>query len=52
LKLITRIIAEENVKPLMEKLTNIREKIRYGKKMNRRLQNMPLLDKNPVLHCL
>jgi len=40
-KIIAHIIAEENVKPVMEELTDIREKIRYGRKMNRRLHNMP-----------
>jgi len=40
-KIIAKIVAEENVKPVMEKLTDIREKIRYGRKMNRRLHNMP-----------
>ncbi len=39
--LLTQIIAEENVKPAMEKLTNIRKKIRYGRKMNRRLHDIP-----------
>ncbi len=34
------IIAEEDVKPMMEKLT-IRKKTRHGRKMNRRLHNMP-----------
>ncbi len=40
-KTIARIIAEEKVKPVMETLTNIREKIRYGRKMNRRLHSIP-----------
>ncbi len=40
-RIIARIIVEEKVKPVMEKLINIREKIRYGRKMNRRLHNMP-----------
>ncbi|RDD53157.1 MAG: transposase [Candidatus Korarchaeota archaeon NZ13-K] len=40
-KIIARIVAEENVKPVMERLTDMREKIRYGRKMNRRLHSMP-----------
>ena len=40
-RVIAHIIAEEKVKPVMEKLTNIREKIRYGRRMNRRLHSMP-----------
>ncbi|MEM4310767.1 MAG: hypothetical protein QXX95_00050 [Nitrososphaerales archaeon] len=40
-KIIAGIIAEENVKPIMEKLTYIRERIQYGRKMNRRLHNLP-----------
>jgi len=34
-KIIAKIAAEEKVKPVMKKLTNIREKIRYSRKMNR-----------------
>ncbi|MEM3833413.1 MAG: transposase [Thermoprotei archaeon] len=40
-KIIAGVIAEENVKPVMEKLKGIRERIRYGRKMNRRLHAMP-----------
>jgi putative transposase len=40
-KTIAEIIAEENVKPVMEKLKNIRERIRYGRRMNRRLHSIP-----------
>jgi len=40
-KTVARIIAEQNVKPVMEDLTNIRDRIRYGRKMNRRLHSMP-----------
>jgi putative transposase len=40
-KIVARIIAEESVKPVMEKLTNIRERIKYSRKMNRRLHSMP-----------
>ncbi|MEM3785943.1 MAG: transposase [Nitrososphaeria archaeon] len=40
-KIIAGVIAEENVKPVTEKLTHIRERIRYGRKMNRRLHSMP-----------
>ncbi|MEM3546254.1 MAG: transposase [Candidatus Bathyarchaeia archaeon] len=40
-KIIAGIIAEENVKPVMEGLTHIRERIRYGRKVNRRLHSMP-----------
>jgi len=40
-KIIAGIIAEENVKPVMEKLTHIRERIRYGRRMNRRLHSTP-----------
>ncbi|MEM2626334.1 MAG: transposase [Candidatus Jordarchaeales archaeon] len=40
-KIVTRIVAEENVKPVMEELTHIRGRIRYGRVMNRRLHSMP-----------
>lgn len=40
-KFIAHLISEENVKPVMEELTNIRERIRYGRKMNRRLHAIP-----------
>ena len=39
-KIIAKIISEENVKPVMEQLKNIRERIKYGRKMNRRLHSM------------
>jgi len=38
---ISEIMAKEKVKPAMEKLKNIREKIKYGKRMNRRLHSIP-----------
>jgi putative transposase len=34
-------VAEEKVKPVMENLKSIRERIRYGRRMNRRLHSMP-----------
>ena len=40
-KVIAGIVSEEHVKPVMEKLKDIRERIRYGRKMNRRLHAMP-----------
>jgi len=40
-RVIADIIAEEGVKPVIEELKDIREKIRYGKRMNRRLHSMP-----------
>lgn len=48
-KIIAYIIAEEKVKSVMEKLTNIREKIQYGRKMNRRLHNMRLEEYSSML---
>ncbi|MBS7614112.1 transposase, partial [Candidatus Bathyarchaeota archaeon] len=38
---IKRIVARENVKPVMEDLTYLRDRIRYGRRMNRRLHSMP-----------
>jgi len=35
------IVAEEGVKPVMEELKNIGEKIRCGRRVNRRLRSMP-----------
>jgi putative transposase len=40
-KIVAEIVAEEKVKPVMENLKNIRERIRYGRRMNRRLHSMP-----------
>lgn len=40
-KIIANIIANENIKPMMENLINLRENMRYGKRMNRRLHNIP-----------
>ncbi|MEM3441078.1 MAG: transposase [Candidatus Bathyarchaeia archaeon] len=40
-KFIAHIIAEENVKPVMEVLTNIREGIRFNRRLNRRLHSLP-----------
>jgi len=40
-KIIACIIAEENVKPVMERLINIRKRIKCGRRMNRRLHSMP-----------
>jgi len=40
-KIVAEIIAKENVKPVMEKLKNIRRRIKYGRMMNRRLRNIP-----------
>jgi putative transposase len=40
-KIVAEIIAEENVKPVMEKLKNIRRRIKYGRMMNRRLHSIP-----------
>ncbi|MEM4675372.1 MAG: zinc ribbon domain-containing protein [Nitrososphaerota archaeon] len=35
------MVAEENARPVMEELTHIRERIRYGRVMNRRLHSIP-----------
>ncbi|MEM3512245.1 MAG: transposase, partial [Candidatus Jordarchaeales archaeon] len=40
-KVVAGVVAEENVKPVMEELTHIRERIRYGRVMNRRLHSIP-----------
>ena len=40
-KTLARIVAEEKAKPVMEDLKNIRKKMKYSKKMNRRLHSMP-----------
>jgi len=40
-KIVAEIVAEEKVKPVMENLKNIRERIKYGRRMNRRLHSMP-----------
>ncbi len=40
-KIISQIVREKNVKSVMEKLTNIRERVQYGRRMNRRLHSMP-----------
>jgi putative transposase len=34
-------VAGEKVKPIMEELKNMREKIKYGRRMNRRLHSIP-----------
>ncbi|MBC7090520.1 MAG: IS200/IS605 family element transposase accessory protein TnpB [Nitrososphaeria archaeon] len=40
-KIIANIVAEENVKPTIENLKYIRERMKYGRKMDRRLHSMP-----------
>ncbi|MCQ5340227.1 MAG: transposase [Candidatus Methanomethylicia archaeon] len=40
-KIIAEIVAGEKVKPVMEKLKNMRESMKYGRRMNRRLHSMP-----------
>jgi len=40
-KIVAKIASEENVQPVMENLADIRKKIQYGRKMNRRLHSMP-----------
>jgi len=40
-KTIAKIVAEEKAKPVMEELKNIRKKIKYGKRINRRLHSTP-----------
>jgi len=40
-KVIAEIVAEERVKPVMENLKNIRERIKYRRRMNRRLHSIP-----------
>jgi len=34
-------VAREKVKPIMEDLKNMREKMKYGRRMNRRLHSTP-----------
>jgi putative transposase len=38
---IAEIVAEEEVKPVMEELRNIRGRMKYGRRMNRRLHSIP-----------
>jgi putative transposase len=40
-RIITEIVAGEKVKPVMEELKNMREKMKYGRRMNRRLHIIP-----------
>jgi putative transposase len=40
-RIIAEIVAGEKVKPVMEELKNMRERIKYGMRMNRRLHSMP-----------
>ena len=40
-KTIAEIVAEEKVKPVMEKLKNMRERMKYSRRMNRRLHSTP-----------
>ncbi|MCS7116104.1 MAG: transposase [Nitrososphaerota archaeon] len=40
-KIIAKIVDEEEVKPIMEELKGIREKVHYTKIMNRRLHTIP-----------
>ena len=40
-KTIAMIVAEEKVKPVMEELRDIRNRIKYCKRMNRRLHSIP-----------
>jgi len=40
-KIISEICRKENVYPILENLKNIRKRIKYGKKLNRRLHSMP-----------
>jgi IS605 OrfB family transposase len=35
------IVVEEKVKPVMEELKDIRNRIKYGKRMNRKLHSIP-----------
>ncbi|MBC7113154.1 MAG: IS200/IS605 family element transposase accessory protein TnpB [Candidatus Methanomethyliales bacterium] len=39
--MIAKIVDEEKVIPVMERLKDIRKRIKYGRRMNRRLHNMP-----------
>jgi len=43
-EIIAQIIDEERVRPVMERLTKIGERIRYGRKMNRRLHNILFME--------
>jgi IS605 OrfB family transposase len=40
-KIIAKIAVGEKVKPIMEKLKGMRERMQYGRRMNRRLHSMP-----------
>lgn len=40
-KIVAEIVAKEEVVPALENLKGIRERIKYDKRMNRRLHNMP-----------
>ncbi|MGQ9782120.1 MAG: zinc ribbon domain-containing protein [Nitrososphaeria archaeon] len=40
-KVFAEIIRKENVRPVMEDLRNIRERMKYSERMNRRLHSMP-----------
>ena len=40
-KITSEIVAEEKVKPVMEELKGIRRRIKYGKRVDRRLHSMP-----------
>jgi putative transposase len=40
-KIIAEIAAKEEVKPVMEKLKDMREGMKYGRRMNRRLHSIP-----------
>lgn len=50
-KLIATIISEESVKPIIEKLTDLRERIKYGREMNWRGSIMCHPERyNPTFH--
>jgi putative transposase len=40
-KTMAMIVAEENVKPVMEELKDMRNRIKYGRRMNRGLHSTP-----------
>jgi putative transposase len=40
-KIVAEIVAEERVKPVMEELKDMRERMKYGRRMNRRLHSIP-----------
>jgi putative transposase len=40
-RVIAEIAAKEKVKPVMEELKDMRERMKYGRRMNRRLHSMP-----------